>query len=104
MSEVTNNEIMETEEVKDNDLTIIDLDAEDGESGNGSVVKVVLGLAAAGAAVAGALYVCKDKIAEHRKKRMIQKLEKEGYTVFEPDVVKEVVDVDDCEEESEETE
>ena len=96
MSEVLNNELMETEEMEVYDLT-------EEETGNGSgAVKAVVGVVLAVGAAAGLAYKFRHKIKEARTAAKIKKLENDGYVVFKTDEVEVVEDVTD--DESEKTE
>lgn len=90
MSEVLNNEIMETED----EVAVVDLEPEEAEAGKGILGKVVVGgLILGGVAVA---IKCKKKIADKLTARNIKKLEKQGYQIFSPDEEIEVREVEEC--------
>ena len=99
MSEVTNNELMVTEEGFEESFELAEFD----ETSNGNLGKKLVVLGVAAGAVCGLAYVCKDKINAFRDKRMEKRAAKRGYVMYKADDV-EVVEAADLVDEIEETE
>ena len=99
MSEVTNNELMVTEEGFEEGYELTEL-SEETSGGNVGKTLVVVGTVAAACAAGYCLF--KDKIAAIRDKAMEKRAAKRGYVIYKADEV-EVVEADEVQE-PEETE